>query len=217
MSESTRSRWAAACRSSSLPFSTSLPTCPSVTSRALSRPASTKRWSTSLRTTGMSAAAMTWAISPPTPPAPTTAALNTNMARTLASAPELALRRDLRGEAAQRAPERLGERAANEQQVDDRCEQVSLLQPVVQGEEHPDALGSRLERDRLDALQPPVLNLERLARAALVGGDPLDDSPAPGRRRVPHEPAADLGPAVVERDDVAEPVDPRRPARRVIP
>jgi hypothetical protein len=38
-----------------------------------------ERWSTSLRTTGTSAAAMTWAISPPITPAPTTAALKTNM------------------------------------------------------------------------------------------------------------------------------------------
>src|SRR3954453_2627521 len=52
---------------------------PLVTSRALSRPTSTNFWSTSLRTTGMPAAAMTWAISPPIVPAPTTAALKTNM------------------------------------------------------------------------------------------------------------------------------------------
>src|SRR4051794_24456584 len=60
------------------PLSTSLASWPSVTSRALWSPASTNDWSTSLSTTGMSAAAMTWAISPPMVPAPTTAALNTN-------------------------------------------------------------------------------------------------------------------------------------------
>jgi len=49
------------------------------------RPVSTKRWSTSLRITGTSAAASTCAISPPITPAPTTAALKTNIARTLAT------------------------------------------------------------------------------------------------------------------------------------
>src|SRR5437660_1377659 len=50
---------------------------PLVTSRAFSRPTSTKARSTSLSTTGMPAAATTCAISPPMVPAPTTAALNT--------------------------------------------------------------------------------------------------------------------------------------------
>src|SRR3954469_22074723 len=60
-------------------FLTSFATWPCVTSRAFCSPASTKRWSTSLSTTGTSADAMTWAISPPMVPAPTTAALNTNI------------------------------------------------------------------------------------------------------------------------------------------
>src|SRR4051794_29761413 len=59
-------------------FDTSLSTLAFVSSRALSRPWSTNSCLTSLRTTGMSAAAITWAISPPIVPAPTTAALNTN-------------------------------------------------------------------------------------------------------------------------------------------
>src|SRR5439155_7845372 len=58
---------------------TSRPSWRWVTSRAFCRPTSTNFWSTSLRTTGMSAAAIAWAISPPSVPAPTTAALKTNM------------------------------------------------------------------------------------------------------------------------------------------
>src|SRR3954452_16341722 len=60
---------------------TSLAAWPWLTSRAFSRPLSTNSGSTSLRRTGMSAAATTWAISPTITPAPTTAALKTNMAR----------------------------------------------------------------------------------------------------------------------------------------
>lgn len=52
---------------------------PLVTFAASSRPAWTSAWSMSLSTTGMPAAAMVWAIWPPIVPAPTTAALNTNM------------------------------------------------------------------------------------------------------------------------------------------
>ena len=54
-----------------------------VTSRALVRPWSTNSCLTSLRTTGMPAEATTWAISPPMVPAPTTAALKTNIGRRL--------------------------------------------------------------------------------------------------------------------------------------
>src|SRR3954451_9535930 len=73
----------ASCRSASswviFSLETSRASWPVVTSRAFSRPTSTNFWSTSLRTTGMPAAAITWAISPPMVPAPTTAALKTNM------------------------------------------------------------------------------------------------------------------------------------------
>src|SRR6185437_13562979 len=58
-------------------------TCPAswpwVTARAFSSAASTNFWSMSLTTTGMSAAAIAWAISPPIVPPPTTAALLTNI------------------------------------------------------------------------------------------------------------------------------------------
>ena len=49
------------------------------TSRACASPASTSVSSASLSRTGMPAAAIAWASSPPMAPAPTTAALNTNM------------------------------------------------------------------------------------------------------------------------------------------
>ena len=52
---------------------------PVVTLRASASPASTSSSSTSFSTTGMPAAAIVWAIWPPMVPAPTTAALKTNM------------------------------------------------------------------------------------------------------------------------------------------
>src|ERR1700760_2181635 len=60
-------------------FFTWLPSWPWVTARAFSSAASTNFWSMSLTTTGMSAAAIAWAISPPIVPPPTTAALLTNI------------------------------------------------------------------------------------------------------------------------------------------
>ena len=69
-----RSTSAAAACSVSRPFSTSFAVAFSETSRARSSPSPLSR-------TGMPAAAIAWASSPP---APTTAALNTNMALTLA-------------------------------------------------------------------------------------------------------------------------------------
>jgi len=62
-----------------LPLSASLPTWPRVTLRASSSPARTSSSLTSLSTTGIPAAATVWAICPPIVPAPTTAALNTNI------------------------------------------------------------------------------------------------------------------------------------------
>src|SRR3954451_10366585 len=79
MRPSTSSSWASACSWVILSLETRRSSWPLVTSRAFCRPTSTNFWSTSLRTTGMPAEAMTWAISPPMVPAPTTAALKTNM------------------------------------------------------------------------------------------------------------------------------------------
>ncbi len=74
------SRWRSASSWVIFSLETRRPSWPSVTSRAFSRPVSTNSCLTSLRTTGMPAAEITWAISPPMVPAPTTAALKTNMA-----------------------------------------------------------------------------------------------------------------------------------------
>src|SRR3954453_23771438 len=70
---------ASACSWVSFSFLTRRASCPSVTPRAFSTAASTNFWSMSLTTTGMSAAAIACAISPPMGPPPTTAALETNM------------------------------------------------------------------------------------------------------------------------------------------
>src|SRR3954469_17324692 len=106
--------------SSSLIFSfdTSRPTWPSVTLRASVSPASTNSCLTSLSTTSMPAAAMVWAIWPPMVPAPTTAALKTNMARTLCLGRRVALRRELAGEAGEGPRERLALAWPDEQHVD---------------------------------------------------------------------------------------------------
>jgi hypothetical protein len=79
MRPTTSSTCAAACSSLSLPFFTRRATWPWVTLRASVSPASTRSWRMSLRTTGIPAAAIVWAIWPPIVPAPTTAALKTNM------------------------------------------------------------------------------------------------------------------------------------------
>ena len=75
----TSSSRASACSWVSFSFFTSRSSWPLVTSRAFSRPWSTNFWSMSLRTTGMSDEAIACAISPPIVPAPTTAALKTNI------------------------------------------------------------------------------------------------------------------------------------------
>src|SRR5690348_9465584 len=211
MRERISSRCASASCWLSLPFFTRLASWRSVTSRAFSRPWSTNFWSTSLRITGRSAAATTWAISPPMTPAPTTAALNTNMALTLASAAELPLRCELGVEAPQRAAQGVGHRAADEEQIHDRREQVAVLDAVLELQRDLHRLRLRLERHALSALDACVLHGEALARAHLVGEHRLGHPAATVGRRVPQAPGALARPVVVERDDVAEAVDPRRP------
>src|SRR6201996_5603378 len=75
----TSARRAAACSWVIRSFFTCPASWPWVTARAFSSAASTNFWSMSLTTTGMSAAAIAWAISPPIVPPPTTAALLTNI------------------------------------------------------------------------------------------------------------------------------------------
>src|SRR4051812_21943171 len=79
MFPSTSASRASACSWVSFSFLTRRASCPSVTPRAFSTAASTNFWSRSLTTTGMSAAAIAWAISPPIVPPPTTAAFDTNI------------------------------------------------------------------------------------------------------------------------------------------
>src|SRR4051812_27664802 len=145
-------------------------------------------------------------------PAPTTAALNTNMAATLA---ELGLA--LVREAGERAGQRVADRAADEQAVDDRRQQASLLELVVQPERDPDAVGRRLEAHALRAVEPAVLDRERLAGARLVLEHLLGDPAAAAGPGVPDEARAGVRPVALEAGHVAEPVDPRGPAVAVVP
>src|SRR3954465_9191438 len=133
--------------SSSVIFSldTSRPTWPSVTLRASVRPASTKSCLTSLRTTGMPAAAMVWAIWPPMVPAPPTAALNTNMyvyglVCRLGTARKGIHRRLLRqllvgaklaGEALDGPAQGVADGPADEQEVHEDAQRAALLERVV--------------------------------------------------------------------------------------
>src|SRR4051812_19376577 len=161
---STRSACASACACDSLPFSTSFAVWRAVTSRAFSRPASTNFRSTSLSRTGTSADAITWAISPPMTPAPTTAALKTNMAVTLASATELAFRRELVGEAGERAAQRVRELAAQEGPAQ---RGQALLGLHLKGERDARLLEPRLEDHAPHAPHPGVLDLQHLAEPRL--------------------------------------------------
>src|SRR5215208_1229571 len=213
-----RSVCASAASWESLPFLTRLAPWRADTSRALSRPVSTKRCSTSLRMTGMPAAAMTCAISPPITPAPTTAALKTNMAGTLASPFSVPLQvpAPFAGESGEGPLERRLDLAADEEAVDEPRRRRLLLELIVQLERDVDAVAGGLERDLLRAAQALVLDRERLAHARLIGGHLLEHAAAAARVAVPHEPAL-RGPALRERRDVLEAVDPRRPADRVVP
>src|SRR3954452_13045710 len=184
-----RSAWASACSWLSLPFSTSLAVWRCVTSRAFSSPASTYLWSTSLSRTGTSADAITWAISPPMTPAPTTAALKTNMPATLASvpAPELPLGGELDGEARDRAAHGLGQAPAQEQPLHRRQRVLGLERQL---ERDARLFQARLEDHPAHARELLVLDLQRLPEPRLVAGDPLPVASRAARRRVPLQRAA---------------------------
>src|SRR4051794_1192411 len=124
----------------------------------------------------MPAAAMTWAISPPMVPAPTTAALKTNM-RAGRLPVGLVIRPQLIPEAEERASQRVGERAADEQEVEEERERPALLQPVRELERDLDALGDGGEPDGLGPVDLLVLDLDGLAGAGLVGAHALADAP----------------------------------------
>src|SRR4051794_13437219 len=148
MRPTTASVCARASRSDRRPFSTSAASWPSVTLRASVRPASTRSWRMSFRITGTPAAAIVCAIWPPIVPAPTTAALKTNMGSCCSSAAatrgsrrlstgvlcrcQPLLVAQLDGEAPQRALERLALRPADEHEVDHGQEALALLELVVE-------------------------------------------------------------------------------------
>src|SRR4051812_29672266 len=224
-----RSTTAATCTpaasSFSLPRSTSFPTWLCVTLRASARPASTRSFLTSLSTTGMPAEAMVWAIWPPMVPAPTTAALKTNMVRDCAPSdgegPGLyagvALGSQLRGEAPQRALDRLALRAADEQQVERAELAARLLELVVELERDRHALRVRDEAHALHAADLLVLDRERLADARLIGGDLLEHAAAALRIGIPDDLRARVRPVAVHARDVLAAVDERRPPAVVVP
>src|SRR6266513_3023123 len=186
--------WAcsSACSWVSFSFLTRRPNCPCVTSRAFSRPWSTNFWSTSLSTTGMSAAAITCAISPPIVPAPTTAALNTNMdlsevlsLREAGPPPAgaqgyrdlglAALVLELPGEANERAAQRVSHRAADEEEVDQRAEHWhAALESVVEGQRHSHAVVELREGQGLSAGDARILDLGGLSLAGHLGAHAFD-------------------------------------------
>ena len=130
---------------------------------------------------------------------------------------ELDLRLALVGEARDGAAQRVGHRPPHEQQVDGRGERRAVLDLVLERERDLDRLGARLELHGLAAGHRGVLDLDGLARAHLVGDHALGHPPASARRGLPHELRAPVRPFPFERDDVAEAVDPRLPAVRVVP
>src|SRR4051812_21236762 len=115
------------------------------TSSALWSPWSTNFWSMSLRTTGMPAELMTWAISPPIVPAPTTAALVTNMAARL----QRRLFASLCGKAPEGAFQSHCERSADEQNIGQAVERAVLREFVIELHQRP----LRLEEDRLATVE----------------------------------------------------------------
>src|SRR3954454_17328159 len=153
-------------------------------------------------------------------PAPTTAALNTNMSRNssfcfrseVGGRPRLAL------EARKGALERVAHRAAHEGEVDYSRNSAILLDGVLQLEGHGCSLGTGLKADRLAAVDLRVLDLDRLAYTGLEAHDALEHAPATPGLRVPDDHRAGFArPALVDPLDVAEPVDERRPAPGVVP
>src|SRR4051812_31043032 len=162
MRPSSASDCSSACSWVIFSFLTRRPSWPWVTCCAFSRPWSMNFWSTSLSTTSTSAAASTWAISPPIVPAPTTAALKTNMvagtlrsplARGYGGRPREACgrlqRRFLRrldGEPAEGPRERVALRAADEDDLRELRQRALRLDLVVELES--DLAGGLVVLDR---------------------------------------------------------------------
>src|SRR3954465_4032584 len=204
-------------------FFTRRPTWASVTCFAFSRPASTNFWSTSFRTTSTSADASTWAISPPIVPAPTTAALNTNIAK---SPPEgwrrgARLQRRLLRRLGPEAPQGAGQRvvlgALDEERVDERLQRAADGHGVVELELDPRGVVHGGERDRLGAVELLPEDGHLVNRAGERPRHLLGHRAAAARHRFPDELGALLGPPVVHTIDATEAVDEGGPAAHVRP
>src|SRR4051812_16085456 len=210
-------------------FLTSPPSWPFVTCSAFCRPWSTNFCSTSFSTTSTPAAAQTWAISPPIVPAPTTAALNTNMNppkwrrkrryRLSGRVRQSRVLRRLDREGVQRAPDRVAQRAADEDHVGHLHQRPAGVQLVVELDQHARAVALLvgLERDGLAAGQLVVEHVDHEARGRLDRDDLLGHDAAAAGLRVPDHGGARLGPALVPAVDRAEAVDERGPAAGVGP
>src|SRR3954451_790554 len=106
--------------------------------------------------------------------------------RTIAQKLQLTLGGQLDGEAAQGARERVAQRAADEQRVDDLDAGIAALELVAQLERDVHALlPGGGEAHRLRAGQALVLDLDVLAVARRVAGDTLQHATAPARLGVP--------------------------------
>src|SRR5581483_357228 len=158
-------------RSSSSGWSFPASTRPCQSDRAFSSPWSTNLCSTSLSITGISAFAITCAISPPIVPAPTTAALKTNMAprlpeRCATCAPAAG---QLGAEPLERGAELCLHRPADEQQVDQRRKQRALTDLVLQLERYLNPIIGGRELHGLASLDRIVGHGYGLAAEWLVG------------------------------------------------
>src|SRR2546423_327973 len=165
--------WASACSWVIFSFFTRPPSWPCVTCWAFSRPWSTNFCSTSLSTTSRPAAAITWAISPPIVPAPTTAALNTYIGppKRLLGLVRLQARlfRRFGGEAPARPAQGVADGAADEEEVGERGKHPRAGEPVVERQLEDGATAVvELEAGALDAVQPLLedLGLEAVRRVA---------------------------------------------------
>src|SRR4051794_28363656 len=173
---------------------------------------------TSLSTTSNPAAAIVWAICPPMVPAPTTAALNTNMFRDSSFELEIGGRPHLAPEAREGALERVAHRAPHEQEIDYSRNAAVLLYGVVQLEGHSGCVVAGPEPDGLAAVDLLVLDLHGLSDAGLEADDALQDAPPASRLRIPHDHRSGLPrPALLDLEHVPHAVHEGRPAARVVP
>ena len=170
---------------------------------------------TSLSTTGVPEAAMVWAICPPMVPAPTTAALNTNMAPQAIE--NLRVQLPPRCGSAAACAERLALRAPDEQQVHHGHPGPLILQRVAQLEGDRDGALDRREGHALGAAQLLVLDVDGLALARDVARHTLLHAPASAGLRVPQHARAGPRPIALQSRDVVQAVDEGRPAGGVVP